>query len=119
MSLSVTPKQPTLAISIVLPSGLRPARSNLPGVERAGRWTATYVGVPPSGTAWHASFAGAGEDTLRQIRLTVNASGLPGGQGWQRLPPWLPQHATAWTAWTLWIVDPSAAAPLEPVPPLR
>jgi hypothetical protein len=119
VSLSVTPRQPTLTVSIVLPSGVRPARSNLPGVERAGRWTATYVGVPPSGTAWHASFASTSEDTLRQLRLTVSASGLPGGEGWQRLPPWLPQQATAWTAWTLWIVDPSTLAPLEPVPPLR
>lgn len=119
VSLSVTPKQPTLTLSIVLPTGLRPARSNLPGVERGGRWTATYVGMPQAGTAWHASFAGVTEDVLRQIRISVTASGLPGGEGWQRLPPWLPQTSTAWTAWTVWVLDPSASAPLEPVAPLR
>lgn len=119
VTLSVTPTQPTVTVSIVLPAGVRPARSNLPGIVRGGRWTATYVGVPRSGTAWHASFAGVTEPVLREIRIAVNASGLPGGEGWQRLPAWLPQQSTAWTAWTIWILDPSATAPLEPVAPLR
>jgi hypothetical protein len=119
VSLSLTPGAPTLSVAIVLPANLRPARSNLPGVVRAGRWTATYVGVPQEGTAWHASFAGTTQETLRQIRVTVTASGLPGGEGPQRLPGWLGQEATAWTAWTVWILDPAATAPLEPVAPLR
>lgn len=119
VSLSLAPGAPTLSMSIILPANVRPARSNLPGVVRAGRWTATYVGVPQDGTAWHASFAGTTEAILRQIRLTVTASGLPGGDGPQRLPGWLGHQATAWTAWTVWILDPSATAPLEPVAPLR
>lgn len=117
VSLSLTPREPTVSVSFVLPAGLTPARSNLPGIIRAGRWTATYVGIPPEGTAWHASFAGTNEATVRGMRIGVTASGLPGGEGWQRLPAWLPQEATVWTAWTHWVIDP--AAPLEMAATLR
>jgi hypothetical protein len=119
VALTATPQEPTVTLSIVLPAGVTPARSNLPGVSRGGRWTATFVGVPPEGLAWHASFANTTDATLRGVRLGVTVSGLPGGEGWQRLPAWLPQDATAWSAWTSWVIDPSAAAPLAPVPPLR
>ena len=119
VALAATPREPTVTMSIVLPAGLTPARSNLPGVPRGGRWTATFIGLPPDGLAWHASFANTTEPALRGIRIGVSVSGLPGGQGWQRLPAWLPQQATAWTAWTYWIIDPTAVAPLAPVPPLR
>ena len=38
------------------PSGLEPARSNLPGVVRLGRWTATYRAPTPEGLVFRASF---------------------------------------------------------------
>jgi hypothetical protein len=117
--IAVVPKQPSLSISFVLPSGIVPARSNLPGVVRAGRWTATFVAPPPEGIAWQASFAGVTPQQLTGLRVAVTASGVPGGTGWQRLPAWLPQEHMVWTLWSTWALDPSVPPPLEPVPPLR
>jgi hypothetical protein len=118
LSISVVPNEPALAVSFVLPSGLAPARSNLPGVMRRGRWTATFVAVPAEGVAWQASFSKASEAQTNAVRVVVTSSGLPGAPGWQRLPPWLPQDHAVWNAWFTWILDPSAP-PIEPVPPLR
>jgi hypothetical protein len=117
--LSLLPAEPSLSISLVLPPGLVPARSNLPGVLRSGRWTATFVAPPPEGIAWQASFASATPQQLAGLRVAVTTSGVPGGTGWQRLPAWLPQDLMVWTAWATWVLDPSAPPPLEPVPPLR
>jgi hypothetical protein len=118
VTIAVVPDRPSLGVSFVLPPGLAPARSSLPGVMRRGRWTATFEAPPPEGVAWRASFASVDPARLREIRLAVTDEGFPGGQGWQRLPGWLPQARTVWASTATWILLP-AAAPLEPVPPLR
>lgn len=119
LSLSVLPAEPSLTISFVLPDGVTPVRSSFPGIVRLGRWTATYVAPPPEGIAWQATFTGTSPEALRQTRVAVTAGGLAGGQGWQRLPAWLPQERMAWTGWFTWVLDPSAPPPIAPVPPLR
>jgi hypothetical protein len=101
----------------VLPPGLRPARSNLPGVERLGRWTAVYVAVPPDGVAFRASFGGITPAALKGFRMLVTTQASAREGGWP-LPAWLPTERTAWTAEATWIVDPFAL-PIAPVPPLR
>lgn len=116
---TVLPKDASLSVSFVLPPGIVPARSNLPGVLRSGRWTATFVAPPPEGIAWEASFSAATPQQLAATRVALTASGVPGGAGWQRLPPWLPQERMVWTAWSTWVLDPSMPPPIEPVPPLR
>lgn len=119
VSVSVVPKEPALSVSFVLPSGMTPARSNLPGVVRLGRWTATFVAPPPEGIAWQASFASVSPERMKEVRVLVTSSGLPGAPGWQRLPAWLPQEHSVWNAWFTWVLDPSTPPALEPVPPLR
>ena len=119
LSLSVLPKEPGVSILFVLPAGVTPARSNLPGVIRAGRWIATFVGAPTEGIAWQAAFNQIGPDKLREVRIAVTVSGIPGGSGWQRLPTWMPQDRAVWSASSTWVLDPSAPKPIEPVPPLR
>ena len=86
LRVTVLSKEPSASISFVLPAGIVPARSNLPGVLRSGRWTATFVAPPPEGIAWEASFAGTTPQQLAALRVAVTASGAPGGTGWQRLP---------------------------------
>jgi hypothetical protein len=116
LTVSVVPSEPALSVSFVLPAGLSPARSNFPGVDRLGRWTATFVAPPPEGIQWQASFAAASPGMLRGTRVVVSSSGLPGAPGWQRIPGWLPQDRTVWNGVFTWILDPAA---IEPVPPLR
>lgn len=119
LRVSIIPREPSLSVSFVLPPGLVPARSSLPGVLRSGRWTATFVAPPPEGIAWEASFAAATPQDLAHLRVAVTSSTIPGGNGWQHLPAWLPQERTVWTAWATWVLDPSAPPPLEAIAPLR
>ncbi len=117
VSFTVVPRTPGLMVAFVLPPGLTPARSNLPGVPRLGRWTAAYFAPPREGVRWRASFLDAAPERLRDVRVVVTDFGFPGGEGWQRLPAWLPQDHAVWTATATWVVLPPSG--LEPVPPLR
>jgi len=117
LSVTVVPRYPGLVVSFVLPSGLEPARSNLPGVLRLGRWTATYVAPPPEGVMFRASFGAVDASRLKDLRVLATAEGSSGDQGWQA-PSWLPQERTVWTADATWVVAPFAL-PIAPVPPLR
>jgi len=119
VSVSVVPKRAALAVSFVLPAGLTPSRSNLPGVPRLGQWTATFVAAPTEGIAWRAAFRPADAGRLREIRVVVTDAGFPDGGGWQRLPGWLPQDRAVWTASATWVIPAAEVASLEPVAPLR
>lgn len=118
LTLTVIPRETALALSLVLPEGIRPARSNLPGIVRQGRWTAAYAAAPPDGVRFRASFARL-DASLRDARLTVTSARLPGGDGWQGLPGWIPQERTVWSARATWVVAPFAEPRIAPVPPLR
>ena len=118
VSMSIVPRRPGIAISFVLPSGLTPSRSSLPGAMRLRQWVATFVAPPPEGIAWRASFDPAGAARVSDLRVIVTDSGFPGGTGWQRLPVWLPQDRAVWTATASWVL-PAAPSELESVPALR
>jgi hypothetical protein len=117
LAITVVPREPGIAISFVLPAGLQPARSSLPGVPRLGHWMATYVAPPPEGVIFRASFNGADAARLREVRVLATMQGSPDGRGWG-LPAWLPQERTVWTADATWTVAPFSL-PIAPVPPLR
>jgi len=93
LSVSVVPRRPAVAISFVLPSGLVPSRSSLPGALRLRQWVATFVAPPREGIAWRATFDGTAASRLNDLRVIVTDSGFPGGSGWQRLPDWPPACA--------------------------
>jgi hypothetical protein len=116
VTLSVVPRQPGVAVTFVLPEGVTPARSSLPGIVRSNHWIATYIAVPPEGIAWDASFRKGAEQALPSIRLAISSSRLPGGSGWQSLPDWLPQDTAVWSANATWVLP---AQVIAPVPPLR
>jgi Zn-dependent M28 family amino/carboxypeptidase len=118
LMVTAVPREPGLTLSFVLPEGIRPARTNLPGLVRRGRWTAHFAAAPPDGVVWRASFRGLDPQRLHETRIAVTSNGFPGGEGWQRLPGWLPQERAVWQASATWIVA-ATAAPIAPVPPLR
>ena len=117
LTMTIVPSQPGLTALFVLPEGITPARSNFPGIVARGRWRLGYIGVPPEGVTWRASFKSGVEPRLPEARGVVVSSRFPGGDGWQSLPTWLPQQNTVWDLDLFWILP--ASAPIAPVPPLR
>ena len=107
VSLTITPRATGLTAVIVLPEGVQPTHSNLPGAMVRGRWQASFVAVPPEGLAWRASFRADAQAKLTATRVLIVSHRFPGGEGWQALPAWLPQEHTVWGADVVWILAPS------------
>ena len=118
LSMSVIPREPGLVVTFVLPAGITPARSSLPGALRLGRWAATFVAVPAEGLAWEASLR-TPPSSLQDVRVAVTSSRFPGGTGWQSLPAWLPQGAAVWSSSATWVLPAGRPGAIAPVPPLR
>jgi hypothetical protein len=112
MHVSVMPREPGLTVAFVLPPGVTPVRHNLPGVVRSGSWTATFVAVPPEGVLFRAAFNTADPARVGRPLVMVTSARLPGGEGWQSLPGWLPQERTVWSASATWAL-PAGFAPRD------
>ncbi|MGB2717542.1 MAG: M28 family peptidase [Vicinamibacterales bacterium] len=110
-SVTVTPQQPGVIVTFVLPETIVPARSNLPGIIRRGRWSATYVAPPPDGVSWRASFARMLPNGLDGLRIVAT---LPWGE---HPPAWLPQDRSVWSGAATWVLTPPA--PIVAAAPLR
>ena len=111
-AITVVPHVPGVTIRFVLPLNLVPARSNLPGAVRAGRWTATFVAPPSDGVSWRASFTKTPPHALDAI---VVAATMP----WGLQPPsWLPQDLSVWSGGATWIL-PRPLPAVAPMPSLR
>ena len=122
ITVNVVPQADGTSVSFILPAGIEPARTNLPGIERLGRWVATYVSVPPEGVAWRASFAKTSPDRLRDVRIAATAPRRIGdASDPQGFPAWLPQDRTVWSGTSTWVLPQPGplGVVLAPVPPLR
>jgi hypothetical protein len=119
LELTVTPRDLGTEATFLLPPSVTPARANLAGLVRRGRWSATYVAVPPEGVTFRASFADVPPEVLGRIEVLVTADRFPEGTGWQGLPSWLPQERTVWSGTAAWLLTLPAWAGIAPVPPLR
>lgn len=112
VTMTITPQAPGLTVAFVLPEGVAPSRTNLPGVVVRGRWRAAYVGVPADGVTWRAAFKSGLESRLPATQAVITSSRFPGGGGWQGLPPWLPQQNAVWNVSLTWILSPPAVLAL-------
>ena len=97
-SIAVVPQTAGVIVSFLLPANVVPARSNLPGLPRANRWTATFVAVPPEGISWRASFAGLPPAALGGVSVVAR---MPWGV---RPPDWLPQDRSVWSGDATWVL---------------
>jgi hypothetical protein len=114
-TMTIAPQTPGLTAAFVLPEGVVPSRTNLPGVIVRGRWRAVYIGVPAEGVTWRASFKKGLESRLPATQAVILSARFPGGGGWQSLPAWLPQEHVVWDMNVAWILSPSAViAPVAP-----
>lgn len=117
VTMTIVPAGPGLIAAFVLPEGIVPSRSSLPGLVTRGRWRAVYIAVPADGITWRAAFKSGAEPKLPLARGVIRSSRFPGGTGWQSLPVWLPQERVVWDMDIAWILAPPAV--IAPVPPLR
>jgi hypothetical protein len=104
LEVSVFPRVPGVAVVFVMPPGVTPHDASLAGITRTGRWMATYVAPPAGGLTFTARFPGDRTTELASMQVIVSDAGLPGGEGWQRLPPWLHTDRVVWTARSIFIV---------------
>ncbi len=95
---TVVPRLEGTGVAFVLPSGVQPADPSLPGVVRDGRWRTTVMPAPPAGITLRVRLSAEDVSRLTDARINAIVHGAPGGIGWQRLPPWLPQDAVVWSA---------------------
>jgi hypothetical protein len=104
ITVQITPDEPALDATIVMPDGVRPTASNLPGLVRRGRWMARVAGLPPEGVAWTATLpAGRRADGLKVV---IVRHGLPGAAA-GAVPAWLASDRSVWATWSMWVVDPA------------
>jgi hypothetical protein len=96
-SITVVPRVPGINISFVLPPGLTPARSNLTGQLRGGRWVAIFAAPPAEGITWRASFASPFQP-LAGISVTAT---MPWGM---QPPAWLPREHAVWSGGATWVL---------------
>jgi hypothetical protein len=117
LTMTIVPQAPGLSVAIVLPDGVRPARSSLPGIMSGRSWRAAYVNVSLQGLTWEASFASGIEQRLASTQAVVLSPRFPGGSGWQSLPPWLPQQHAVWHLDVLWVLKlPAPVLSSNPAP---
>jgi len=86
---------------LVLPTGVRPARSSLAGVVQRGQWMATYVAVPAAGLEVRVEFTrDVSRETLAGTVVLVTVPGLPvSGATQGSRPSWLSDLAGAPATW--------------------
>lgn len=106
LEVDAIPQPPVISIAVTLPNGVVPLRSNLPGAVRRGAWRATFAAPPSSGVSFRLALGDG--DAARGAVVVVTTAGLPGGQGWQRLPSWLPQERVVWEAASTFLVPVSS-----------
>jgi hypothetical protein len=102
LDITITPREADSTLLVLLPAGVRPVRSSLPGVMRHGTWRASYVAAPgPLQVTLTLPPGQAGR--LGDVRAGLIVRSLPGGLGPYGLPPWLGRQRTAWHAVSLYL----------------
>jgi hypothetical protein len=119
LTMTITPQAPGLTAAFVLPEGVQPSRSSLPGIVVRGHWRAAYINVPPDGLTWRASFKTGLESRLPATQAVIWSARIPGGGGWQSLPAWLPQEHVVWDVNAAWVLAPPAVIAPPAALPVR
>jgi hypothetical protein len=118
IDVTVVPKEESLTLTFLLPAGVQPISTNLPGImQGADRpWRAIYTAAPASGVAFRAEVPAALASRLSETTLIVSAPRAPSPDG-PRVPDWAPQERSDWVVRSRWILRPtqvsSPGAPLE------
>ena len=111
ISVTVRPKLEGSLVTFVLPAGLVPTRSNLPGRLRETRWVAAYAAPPEEGVTLRASFSRYPTDAADGMRVAVRlpwrmaqAGEPPVTPPQAHLPRWIPQERAVWGGGATWVL---------------
>jgi hypothetical protein len=106
LEVTVKPKDRDTAIGFAFPGTAQPLRSNLAGARVASGawWVARFVAPPAEGVVLRATFRAADRDGVLDGSIVLETAALPGGEGWQKLPTWLPQQYAVWDGVASYIV---------------
>ncbi len=115
LAMQLTPLEPGLTVSFVLPPGIVPLGANLPGrVGRGDRWAATFVSPPADGLDFRAFLDPTAAAAAADAVVVVTAPRLPDREGPGPGPAWLTTDRTAWRARSVYLWRPAVAIPSQP-----
>jgi len=115
LAMQLTPLEPGLTVSFMLPPGIVPLGANLPGrVGRGDRWAATFVSPPADGLDFRAFLDPTAAAAAADAVVVVTAPRLPDREGPGPGPAWLTTDRTAWRARSVYLWRPAVAIPSEP-----
>jgi len=100
----VVPSRPLFTVALVLPPGIIPTESSLPGSVSRGRWRMALAASQSTEVQFRFTVSRAQRASLNAVRVVATTTGLPGGSGWQGLPVWLPAKSDTWFARSTFIV---------------
>jgi hypothetical protein len=112
MTVTVRPDDPSAFVTLMLPPGVEPVRSNLPGTISAAnnRWRSTFVAPPADGVVWRIVLPAGAEARLGETGVVVQSAG--------ERPEWLPRTRAAWSVRSLYVIPVGPMLP-APVPGIR
>jgi len=99
VTITVVPRKARSTVTLVLPKGVTPIESSMAGMDRKGRWQASFTAPLPGGAVFRLRLRAADVGSLANARVVILTMGLPGGgDGFPGLPSWLPRERSAWSA---------------------
>ena len=112
LSVTVRTDDPSAFVTLLLPSGMKPVRSTLPGIvsSASNRWRSTFVAPPPDGVFWRLVVPGGTETRLGETMVMVQTAGA--------VMPWMPRTRAAWQVRSLFLIPIGPMLP-PPVPGVR
>lgn len=120
LTVTVRTDDPSALVTLIMPAGIEPVRSNLPGITTAGgRWRSIYAAPPAEGVVWHVVVPADSESRLGEAGVIVESARTPGavdaGGPGPALQPWMPTAVTAWHARAVYLIPVGPRLP-APVP---
>ena len=112
VTITVRPEDPTAYVTLILPSGIKPVRSNLPGLVSStdNRWRSRFIAPPADGVFWRLVLPAGAHDRLGESSVLVQTAGPR--------PEWLPRVRTAWSVRSIFHIPVGPMLP-APVPGVR
>ena len=107
VTVTVKTENPSAFVTLLLPSGIKPVRSNLPGIISSAnnRWRSTFVAPPPDGVLWRLVLPADIATRLGEAGVLVQTA--------DHRPEWLTRTRAAWSIRSMFVIP---LGPLLPAP---